>query len=222
MRPVHRAALLVAPAALALSSCGIPATDVVEAGGPASGIAPTTPVYFVRNGTLVAVPRRVPEAGDVRTALEALLQGPTAQERLKSLTTRLARQPERLWPTSAPARTQDGTTTPADTPPPSETPTEAAETPTEAAETPTEAAETATEAAETPTEAVEVTTRGDSLSVELPWYTAELSSLAADQVICTAARAYLPTLWDVESVTVTVTSAVGRTAEGSDDRCPDL
>ncbi|WP_367324712.1 hypothetical protein [Streptomyces sp. HUAS ZL42] len=194
MRPVRRVALLVVTAALALSSCGIPSTGVVEAGGPASGIAPTTPVYFVRNGTLVAVPRTVPEAGDVRTAVEALLNGPTPQERLKSLTTRLARKPELFLPTASPARTQDGSTAPAGTSP----------------------------TTGIPTEAVEVTTRGDSLSVELPWYTAEWSSLAADQVICTAARAYLLTLWDVQSLTVTVTGAAGRTAEGSDERCPDL
>ncbi|MFF3329167.1 hypothetical protein ACFYWX_06325 [Streptomyces sp. NPDC002888] len=193
MRPVHRAALLVVPAALALSSCGIPATGVVEAGAPASGIAPTTPVYFVRNGTLVAIPRKVPEAGDVRAAVEALLKGPTPQERRKSLTTRLARQPGLFSRAPAPAVTQDGNPT-------------------------------AAEAAETPTETMEVTTRGDSLSVELPWYTAELSSLAADQVICTVARAHLLTLWDVKSVTVTVTvtGAVGPPIEGSDDRCPDL
>lgn len=179
MRPVRRAALLVGSAVLALSSCDIPATGVVEAGGPASGIAPTALVYFVRNGTLVAVSRRVPDAGDVTTALAVLLQGPTPQERRKRLTTRLA-----LQPTAAPAPAQDGTATPA--------------------------------------EAVEVTTRDDSVSVELPWYTAELSSVAANQVICTAARAYLLTRRDLKSVTVKVTGAAGRPAEGVDDRCPDL
>ena len=35
---------------LALTSCGIPATGVVEAGGPASGTLPMTRVYFVENG----------------------------------------------------------------------------------------------------------------------------------------------------------------------------
>ncbi|MCT9080219.1 hypothetical protein [Streptomyces fulvoviolaceus] len=180
MRPVHRATLLVVPAVLALSSCDIPATGVVEAGGPASGIAPTALVYYLRNGTLVAVSRKVPEAGDVTTAVAVLLDGPTPQERRKHLTTRLARQPALLSPTDM-----------------------------------------AQDATDTPTEAVAVTTRDGSVSVELPWYTAELSSLATDQVICTAARAYLLTRRDLDSVTVTVTGASGRPTEGSDDRCPD-
>lgn len=38
MKPTHVTALLVAASALLLSSCDIPATGVVEAGGPASGI----------------------------------------------------------------------------------------------------------------------------------------------------------------------------------------
>ena len=54
MKALHRVPLL---ALLALTSCGIPATGVVEAGGPASGVLPLTPVYFVEGGRLVPVPR---------------------------------------------------------------------------------------------------------------------------------------------------------------------
>jgi hypothetical protein len=42
--------LLLLASLLALSSCGIPATGVVEAGDPASGIPPVTQVYFVASG----------------------------------------------------------------------------------------------------------------------------------------------------------------------------
>lgn len=190
MRPVHRAALLAVSSVLGLSSCDIPATGVVEAGGPASGIPPAALVYYVRNGTLVAVSRKVPEAGDVTTAVAALLLGPTPQERRENLTTRLARQ--FLLASPAPTATQNGTTTPTASQPPTET----------------------------PAEAVRVTMQDGDISVELPWYAAELSSLAADQVICTAAHAYLLTRRDLNSVTVTVTDAAGHPTEGTDDRCP--
>jgi hypothetical protein len=195
MRAVHRLAPLAVPTAHALSSRGIPATGVMEAGGPASGIPPASAVYFVRNGTLVAVPRRVPEVGDVETAVEALLQGPTPEERRERLTTRLTPQSP-LPATMAPANPQDGS-----------------------------AAPTATQLpAEVASEVVEVTTRGESVSVELPAGAGRLTSLAANQVICTAAWARLLALGDAESVTVTVSVAggEGQHVEGSGERCPDL
>ncbi|GCB45135.1 hypothetical protein SNL152K_2425 [Streptomyces sp. NL15-2K] len=77
------------PALSALVSCGIPATGVVEVGGPASGIVPTVRVYFVADGTLVAVPRRTVAPVDVASAVDVLLQGPTDAERAKRLTTLL-------------------------------------------------------------------------------------------------------------------------------------
>jgi hypothetical protein len=79
----------VLPALCALVSCGIPATGVVEVGGPASGIVPTVRVYFVADGTLVAVPRRTVAPVDVASAVDVLLQGPTDAERAKRLTTLL-------------------------------------------------------------------------------------------------------------------------------------
>ncbi|MFF5184181.1 hypothetical protein ACFY30_10400 [Streptomyces sp. NPDC000345] len=199
MRSVRRVALLVVPAALALSACGIPATGVVEAGGPASGIPATTALYFVGNGTLVAVPRAVPEAGDVGMAVEALLQGPTARERLKHLTTRLVRLPERttLFPTAGPAETRDG-----GSPGPTATGDPSGPSP----------------------DVVRVTAHDDHVAIRLPSHTSKLTELAADQVICTAARAYLLGLRDAEpaTVTVTVTGADGRRFEGSGARCPGV
>ncbi|SES46471.1 hypothetical protein SAMN04487983_106023 [Streptomyces sp. yr375] len=87
MKAVRRAVLLCVPALCALVSCGIPATGVVEAGGPAHGIAPTVRVYLVAGGTLVPVSRGIAGPVDVRSAVEALLLGPTDAERAKRLTT---------------------------------------------------------------------------------------------------------------------------------------
>jgi hypothetical protein len=81
--------LAAVPALCALTSCGIPTTGVVEAGGPASGVVPTIRVYFVAEDTLVAVPRRTVAPVDVESAVEVLLQGPTEAERVKRLTTLL-------------------------------------------------------------------------------------------------------------------------------------
>ncbi|MFJ8535925.1 hypothetical protein [Streptomyces sp. NPDC093591] len=89
---MRRAALLTVPALSALftlASCGIPETGVVEAGGPASGVIPMIPVYFVADGSLIAAPRRTPASVDVESAVELLLLGPSDAERAKGLTTRL-------------------------------------------------------------------------------------------------------------------------------------
>ncbi|MGR4847692.1 hypothetical protein [Streptomyces sp. LARHCF252] len=83
-----RSALLVVPALCGLASCGIPATGVVEAGGPAGGVVPTVRVYFVADGKPAPVSRRVVTPIGAASAVEVLLQGPTAEEQavgLKSL-----------------------------------------------------------------------------------------------------------------------------------------
>ncbi len=98
---VRRAVLLAVPALCALASCGIPTTGVVEAGGPASGVVPTIRVYFVADGTLVAIPRRTVVPVDVESAMEVLFQGPTGSERAKRLTTLLPLPG--LLPTAVPA-----------------------------------------------------------------------------------------------------------------------
>ncbi|MEU2779727.1 hypothetical protein ABZ646_44625, partial [Streptomyces sp. NPDC007162] len=98
-----RAALLCLAAAGALTSCSIPTTGVVQAGGPTGGVTPMTPVYFVRDGALVGVRRPTDAPGDVGAALEELLGGPNDVERGAGLTTRLAR-PSAV-PTAVPSAT---------------------------------------------------------------------------------------------------------------------
>ncbi|MGW1215947.1 hypothetical protein ACWD5F_40590 [Streptomyces sp. NPDC002499] len=94
MKATHRLPLLVAPSLLALSACGIPATGVVEAGGPASGIASLTSVYFVRDGgALVAVSRATAEPGDAGAALDLLLLGPTDREQSEGLASEVPGMP---------------------------------------------------------------------------------------------------------------------------------
>ncbi|MFI1293498.1 hypothetical protein ACH4VM_34485 [Streptomyces sp. NPDC020792] len=93
MKATHRVPMLIAPAFFALSACGIPATGVVEAGGPASGIVPTTPMFFVRDGTLVAVPRVTARPGDAGAALQMLLIGPTRVEAHGGLATEVPGAP---------------------------------------------------------------------------------------------------------------------------------
>ncbi|WP_327719075.1 hypothetical protein OG381_29375 [Streptomyces sp. NBC_00490] len=180
MKPARGAALLVAASVLLLSGCDIPTTGVVEAGGPASGIPPTVPIYLIRDGALVAVDRTVSDAGEPVAAVESLLKGPTPQEQRERLTTELARPlPAATLPTPAPAE-------PA------------------------------------PEESLRLMTETDRLRLELPRYAGKLTPLAANQVICTAARAYLLTRPDLDSTTVTVTDAAGRTFEGGVERCPEL
>lgn len=85
MKPTRGLTLLAS--LIALSSCGIPATGVVEAGGPASGIPPITQIYFVHGDTLVAVPRSTAYPGDAGAALRLLMLGPTSAEAGRGLTT---------------------------------------------------------------------------------------------------------------------------------------
>ncbi|MGW3954825.1 hypothetical protein ACWEKM_28715 [Streptomyces sp. NPDC004752] len=93
MKAAHRLALLTVPALFGLCACGIPATGVVEAGGPASGIVPVTPVYFVRDGALVAVERPTARPGDAGAALEMLFAGPTPAEAVGNLSTEVPGTP---------------------------------------------------------------------------------------------------------------------------------
>ncbi|MFE1199871.1 hypothetical protein ACFW6E_45505 [Streptomyces olivaceoviridis] len=86
----RRPLLLLFPALCALTSCGIPTTGAVEAGRPADGVVPTVRVHFVRDGALVAVPRRTTVPVGVESAVAALLRGPTLSERAKGMTTQLA------------------------------------------------------------------------------------------------------------------------------------
>ncbi|WP_327318542.1 hypothetical protein [Streptomyces sp. NBC_01235] len=236
MRALRRAVLLCVPALCTLVSCGIPATGVVEAGGPAHGIVPTVRVYLVDGDALVAVPRRIAGQVGVESAVKALLLGPTEAERAKRLTTLLPQVPT---PTSflgaAPATNPSGVPT-------IEPSGAAAADPSGAATADPSGAATADPsgvptidpsgvptiepsgaAAEGPEPAaVRVATRGDEVSIQLLSVTAELTQLAAAQLICTAVDARHTDGPEIETVTVTVTNAVGRSVEGSDERCPDL
>ncbi|MFJ8194436.1 hypothetical protein ACIQ8D_32480 [Streptomyces sp. NPDC096094] len=102
-----RLTLLLAAALLPLSACGIPATGVVEAGEPATGVLEpgrtptpsptesvavpltTVPLYFVTDGSLVAVTRTTPGAADLGSTVLMLLKGPDERERKRGLTTEL-------------------------------------------------------------------------------------------------------------------------------------
>lgn len=74
-------------ASLMLAGCGVgvPPSDVIQAGEPASGFispGPTSsasaviPFYFLRNGALTAYPRTVPDPGDVGAVVRLLFDGP--------------------------------------------------------------------------------------------------------------------------------------------------
>ena len=106
MKPLRRVPLL---ALLAVTSCGIPATGVVEAGGPASGSLPLTQVYFVENGALVATPRNTERPGDPAAALLLLMAGPlTGEGRVGGLSTEVPGVPTAAaLPTALPTATAD-------------------------------------------------------------------------------------------------------------------
>ncbi|MEU9309196.1 hypothetical protein [Streptomyces sp. NPDC048256] len=201
MRGVRRVVLLCVPALWTLVSCGIPATGVVEAGGPAHGLVPMLRVYLVENGSLVAVPRRPAGAVDAESAVMNLLEGPTKTERAKRLTTLLP--PLTAAPTSAPTSAP----TPLVSVPPTAGPSDGS------------AAEAAASAA------VSVNARSGVVSIHLRYVSEELSDLATAQLICTAAEAQriadTGTGPGAEAVTVKVTNARGRSVEGSGERCPE-
>ncbi|NEB00880.1 hypothetical protein [Streptomyces sp. SID13726] len=113
MKALHRAPLL---ALLAVTSCGIPATGVVEAGAPASGSLPLTQVYFVGGGGLVAMPRNTDRPGDPEAALRLLMAGPLAGEEAsgRRISTEVPALPTAMAVPSA-ATDEDGNTPP-DTP----------------------------------------------------------------------------------------------------------
>ncbi len=91
-------------AALTLSACGVPPSDVIEAGEPASGVSPgskpSVPVvvslYFLDDGALKAYPRKMAEPVDLGTVLGQLFDGPTNGESVTATTQlpRLANAPD--------------------------------------------------------------------------------------------------------------------------------
>ncbi|MFC8359373.1 hypothetical protein ACFUIY_05795 [Streptomyces griseorubiginosus] len=191
MKALHRAPLL---ALLALTSCGIPATGVVEAGGPASGALPLTPVYFVENGRLVAVPRNTGRPGDPTDALRLLSDGPLVGEggtdRLDGLTTELPAPPTAMALPSA-----------------------ATDVPGSAL--PDSSGAAGNSASDTPT----ATVAGNTMTIRLPAGTAGLSDLGVRQLVCTATAAYRLTRPSAPSLTAVVTGG-GPLVRTSDARCP--
>ncbi|WP_320782706.1 hypothetical protein [Streptomyces sp. CRN 30] len=114
-RPVRARSALLWPLLVlgwSAAACDIPATGVVEAGGPASGVRPAVPttapestdapiprppvvapvpLYFVEDGTLVAVTRAEAGPADPATAVALLFEGPDRTERRRGLDTELPR-----------------------------------------------------------------------------------------------------------------------------------
>jgi hypothetical protein len=86
-----RAAGLVL-AVLLLGGCGVRPTGVVYAGDAPVGTAPASPqaqVFFLAQGVPTPVPRPA-KPGDAQTVFDALLAGPTPEERAKGFSTELA------------------------------------------------------------------------------------------------------------------------------------
>jgi hypothetical protein len=61
----------------------------VEAGEPATGVYPAALVYFVKDGRMVALPRRTGAPVDVRTALMMLVKGVSGPEEGRGITSGL-------------------------------------------------------------------------------------------------------------------------------------
>ncbi|MFC4329264.1 GerMN domain-containing protein [Streptomyces andamanensis] len=100
--PRTAAAAALTGALLALAGCGVPTSGVIDAGTPAVGVPARITLYFVADGTLRPVPRRLPKGiGDpVEGAVRLLLAGPVGDEARK-LTTALPALPGRAAVTVA-------------------------------------------------------------------------------------------------------------------------
>ncbi|MFD8256180.1 hypothetical protein [Streptomyces werraensis] len=102
---------------MGLTGCGVPTSDVIEAGAPASGMpgpAPTpdlaepatVPLFFLTDGELTAYPRPATDAADLASVVRLLLEGPNEKERSASATTDLPRPAD-----APPVTVTDGVTT---------------------------------------------------------------------------------------------------------------
>lgn len=89
-------ALLVGlAAALTLAACGVPPSDVIQAGEPASGVFSPGPkasvpvivsLYFLHDGDLTAYPRRIDDPAGLGTVMDQLFDGPTTNETVTATT----------------------------------------------------------------------------------------------------------------------------------------
>ncbi|MFI1029427.1 hypothetical protein [Streptomyces sp. NPDC020951] len=91
------ALLIGLTAVLTLAACGVPPSDVIQAGPPASGMAAPRPkapsvirLYFLHDGDLTPYPREVDDRGDLGVVVRLLFGGPTASE-ARTATTELPR-----------------------------------------------------------------------------------------------------------------------------------
>lgn len=84
-------ALPAIAAVLGLASCGVSTTGVIEAGEAATAPSTTVNVYLVRDGQVVAVPRRTPGDPTITAALTLLFDGSTAVYSAKGYSSDLPR-----------------------------------------------------------------------------------------------------------------------------------
>ncbi|WP_345655358.1 hypothetical protein [Streptomyces siamensis] len=81
-------------AALTLTACGVPPSDAIEAGEPASGIFPRSEpsgqavvsLYFLADGDPKAYPRKIDHPVDLRTVVGQPFYGPTRGEAVTATT----------------------------------------------------------------------------------------------------------------------------------------
>ncbi|MEU9453415.1 hypothetical protein [Streptomyces sp. NPDC048277] len=186
-----RSALPVLAALCALTSCGIPTTGVVQAGGPASGVVPMTRVYFLRGDTLIGVRRETAVPGDIESALRELVLGPTEVERGTGLTTRLPLLTGLPTPVPAVPATDGGPV---------------------AAPEATDATDLLTVTARDHRISVELSASAGELTDP---------GLAVAQIVCTADAAQRVAAPGYAPDPVTVTAPNGRPIRGASARCPE-
>ncbi|WP_055589770.1 hypothetical protein [Peterkaempfera griseoplana] len=108
MRGSRAAALLVGlAAALTSAACGVPPSDVIQAGAPASGLSSPRPeraapsvvaLYFLHDGALRPYLRKARDPADLKGLVHSLFAGPSAGEAATATTDlpRLKSGPE-VW-----------------------------------------------------------------------------------------------------------------------------
>jgi hypothetical protein len=97
--------LAVIPMVVALTGCGIQATDPLPFGEPAGGVEIGTQLYFVLDGKIFPTLRRV-DGGEPVDTLNLLAAGPTPEEQAAGLTTEVPAG-IRLLEGSAPAAVKE-------------------------------------------------------------------------------------------------------------------
>ncbi|MER6945963.1 hypothetical protein ABT294_18210 [Nonomuraea sp. NPDC000554] len=98
-------------AAATLAGCGITDTDVNPAGQPVQGgltadSSQLLRVYFVTQEGIWAVSRPAPAGNRLQRAMDALLQGPTAEERARGLGTQVPSAPRPVRATTSGGRVE--------------------------------------------------------------------------------------------------------------------